>query len=224
MNDQFEFDVFLCHNSEDKPEVRKIADALEKQNIKTWLDKINLRPGTIWLDEIQQQIKQIRTVAVFIGKSGEGPWQAEEIREILIQFKKDGRLVIPVMLAYASQQPELPLGLSARTWVDFRPGKDTNPIERLIWGITGKKPNNIPESISIPANEFKQQPGYVQIQLKILKQDLAKLEKDFLDVADKKRRESNPQEQNNLQLQLDDITKKMEELEQQMNTLEVEHE
>ena len=80
MNDQFEFDVFLCHNSEDKPEVRKIADALEKQNIKTWLDQRNLRPGTIWLDEIQQQIKQIRTVAVFIGKSGVGPWQAEEIR------------------------------------------------------------------------------------------------------------------------------------------------
>jgi hypothetical protein len=224
MNDQFEFDVFLCHNSEDKPEVRKIADALEKQNIKTWLDQINLRPGTIWLDEIQQQIKQIRTVAVFIGKSGVGPWQAEEIRETLIQFKQDGRLVIPVMLAYAPQQPELPLGLNARTWVDFRPGKDTKPIEGLIWGITGKKPNNIPESISRPANKFEQQPRFVQIRLKTLKQDLAKLEKDFLDVADKKRRESNPQEQNNLQLQLDDITKKMEGLEQQINTLEVEHE
>ena len=28
------FDVFLCHNSEDKPEIRRIADDLTQQGIK----------------------------------------------------------------------------------------------------------------------------------------------------------------------------------------------
>jgi len=33
------FDVFLCHNSEDKPAVRAIAQKLVKEGIKPWLDE-----------------------------------------------------------------------------------------------------------------------------------------------------------------------------------------
>jgi hypothetical protein len=42
------FDVFLCHNSEDKPAVRKIARTLAKKEIKPWLDEKEIRPGTSW--------------------------------------------------------------------------------------------------------------------------------------------------------------------------------
>jgi hypothetical protein len=40
------FDVFLCHNSEDKPAVREIAQKLTEQTIKPWLDEDEIRPGT----------------------------------------------------------------------------------------------------------------------------------------------------------------------------------
>jgi hypothetical protein len=33
------FDVFLCHNSEDKPAVREISKLLKGNNIKPWLDE-----------------------------------------------------------------------------------------------------------------------------------------------------------------------------------------
>ncbi len=39
------FDVFLCHNSLDKPLVRKIHDILEELGIRAWLDEKQLRPG-----------------------------------------------------------------------------------------------------------------------------------------------------------------------------------
>jgi TIR domain len=42
------FDVFLCHNSEDKPAVRDIARKLSEENIKPWLDEEQIRPGTSW--------------------------------------------------------------------------------------------------------------------------------------------------------------------------------
>jgi hypothetical protein len=42
------FDVFLCHNSEDKPAVREISRKLAKNNIKPWLDEEQIRPGTSW--------------------------------------------------------------------------------------------------------------------------------------------------------------------------------
>ncbi len=60
----------------------------------------------------------------------------------------------------------------------------------------------------------------IEIRIEALKKDLDKLAKDYDDVADKKRRESNPQEQNNLQLQLDDIAKQIEVIEQKIKQLQ----
>ena len=48
MSDEDQFDVFLCHNSKDKPEVIEIAHELTRQGIKPWLDKWELRPGLAW--------------------------------------------------------------------------------------------------------------------------------------------------------------------------------
>jgi hypothetical protein len=40
------FDVFLCHNSEDKPAVREISKKLVKEGIKPWMDEEQIPPGT----------------------------------------------------------------------------------------------------------------------------------------------------------------------------------
>ena len=73
------FDVFLCHNSEDKPAVRKIAEKLSKKNIKPWLDEADIRTGGFWHTAIGQQIETAKAAAVFVGESGVGPWQYREI-------------------------------------------------------------------------------------------------------------------------------------------------
>jgi hypothetical protein len=46
--------------------------------------------------------------------------------------------VIPVILADAPGQPQLPIFLRGMTWVDFRKS-DPDPMKRLIWGVTDKK-------------------------------------------------------------------------------------
>jgi len=46
------FQVFLCHNSKDKPAVRKIARALEARKIRPWLDEDQLRPGFSWQEVV----------------------------------------------------------------------------------------------------------------------------------------------------------------------------
>ncbi|MEC4815129.1 MAG: hypothetical protein SAK29_17910, partial [Scytonema sp. PMC 1069.18] len=58
-----------------------------------------------------------------------------------------------------------------------------------------------------------------QLQIENLKQDLTKLEKDYVAVAEKKRWESNPQEQGNLQLQLDNISRQIDEIELQLRNI-----
>ena len=58
--------------------------------------------------------------------------------------------------------------------------------------------------------------SFQQMRIESLKEDLEKLKKDYQAVAQKKRRESNPQEQHNLQLQLDDIAEKIQKIESQL--------
>jgi hypothetical protein len=47
--------------------------------------------------------------------------------------------VIPVILDTCSNVPDLPLFLKSLQWVDFRVS-NPDPMQRLIWGITGRKP------------------------------------------------------------------------------------
>ena len=133
------FDVFLCHNSEDKPAVREIVRKLVKEGIKSWLDEEQIRPGTTWQTALGEQIKTIKSAAVFVGNSGIGPWQSEEIQAFLGEFVDRKCLVIPTILASANAVPELPWALKNRHCVNFRV-TDPDPLKQLIWGITGQKP------------------------------------------------------------------------------------
>ena len=135
------FDVFLCHNSEDKAAVIEVARQLQAQGIKPWLDEWELRPGLDWQDALDGQIEQIRTAAVFVGNAGLGPWQQQEVKAFLREFVERGCPVIPVLLGNAPQEPELPTFLKGKTWVDFR-RQMPDPFDRLVWGITGIRPGD----------------------------------------------------------------------------------
>ena len=137
------FDVFLCHNSKDKPAVIQIAEQLKQRKIVPWLDIWHLRPGFSWQDSLEEQINQIGAAAVFVGNSGFGPWQDQEIKAFIRAFVKRKCPVIPVLLLDAPQEPELPVFLQGLMWVDFRQ-PDPEPMRQLMWGITGNKPGTTP--------------------------------------------------------------------------------
>jgi TIR domain len=138
------FDVFLCHNSADKPAVKEIGKHLEERGILPWLDEWELPPGQPWQSLLEEQIGNIRSAAVFVGPTGVGPWQEQELYGFLREFVSRKSPVIPVLLPDAPEKPELPIFLKAMTWVDFRV-QHPNPLDRLIWGITGKRPERLGE-------------------------------------------------------------------------------
>lgn len=133
-----EFDVFMCHNGADKPAVKKIAQRLMASGVVPWLDEWELPPGRPWQPLLEQQVAKIRSAAVFVGAAGVGPWQEQELYGFLREFVSRQNPVIPVLLENAPDKPALPIFLKAMTWVDFRLS-DPDPLERLIWGITGRR-------------------------------------------------------------------------------------
>jgi hypothetical protein len=133
------FDVFLCPNTQDKPAIREIWQKLVREGIKPWLDEREIPSGTSWQTALGQQIKNIRSAAVFVGESSLGPWQDQEIQALLSQFVKRACPVIPAILPSAKTTPELPWTLANLHYVDFRV-PDPDPLKQLLWGITGQKP------------------------------------------------------------------------------------
>lgn len=154
METEKEFDVFLCHNSEDKGVVTEIANKLRLRGINPWLDIWNLRPGTDLQDALGEEIEKIQTVAVFIGSAGIGLWQRQEIKFFIREFIERDCLVFPVMLESAPDELELPPLLAGKTWVDFR-SSIPNPLEQLVWGITSKKPSITHQAVRSGKTQIK---------------------------------------------------------------------
>lgn len=132
-----EFDVFLCHNWEDKPAVRELAERLRERGLRPWLDERELRPGFPWQPKLEDVIAGIPAAAVIVG-SQMGPWQDQESAAFLRQFIKRRCAVVPVLLPGADPQ-SLPVFLDGLTYVDLA-ATVPDPIDQLMWGITGEPP------------------------------------------------------------------------------------
>jgi hypothetical protein len=136
------FNVFLSHNSKDKPVVRQLGELLKKRGLTVWLDEWELAPGQPWQQQLEQIITTTQSAAVLVGADGLGPWEEPEMRACLAEFVNRKLPVIPVLLPDAPDKPTLPLFLKAFTWVDFRGGITNEALNRLQWGITGIKPDS----------------------------------------------------------------------------------
>jgi hypothetical protein len=134
------FDVFLSHNSADKPAVRALAKELKKRELTVWLDEEQLAPGRPWQCALEEIIATVRTAAILVARDGVGPWQDKEMHACLAQCVEREIPVIPVLLPGAPTKPELPLFLTEYTWVDLRDGLTEQGLDALCWGITGQKP------------------------------------------------------------------------------------
>lgn len=162
MENQTEFDVFLCHNSKDKSEVKEIRDRLKQFGLRPWLDEQELIAGARWLKLLQEQIVQVNSAAIFFGSHGIGRVQKHEIEILSNEAIKRELSLIPVLLSTTVEKPELSPLLELRGWVDFR---EPEPIKKLFEGIKGK-----------PIDIYLQELG---IKKKILDQQLRDVETEI---------------------------------------------
>jgi len=140
---QGKYDVFLSHNSKDKPIVKEVAERLKRLGLRPWLDVERLVPGKSWVAALQKVIADIPCAAVFFGPAGIGPWEQEEMEGFLLEFVGSGARVVPVILPNAPPELELPAFLRTKTWVNLRHWQDAadDDFYRLVCGVIGKEPD-----------------------------------------------------------------------------------
>jgi tetratricopeptide (TPR) repeat protein len=152
MADEITYDVFLSHNSQDKPQVEALAHRLGKRGFIPFLDRWCLVPGEPWQEAIEEALRASASCAVFLGPGDISPWHNKEMRAALIRQARERTFrVIPVLLPGATRPDEqnLPPFLELFTWVDFRAGlEDGYAFHCLCCGIQGIAPGPPPEAES----------------------------------------------------------------------------
>jgi hypothetical protein len=92
------YDVFLSLSSADREKVKEIRQALQQRGVQSWMDEWDLPVGEASSTEIEGILSTVKTVAVFYGTNGYGPWQRAEVDIALERSLRDQCLLIPVML------------------------------------------------------------------------------------------------------------------------------
>jgi hypothetical protein len=148
-----EFDVFLSHNSGDKPWVIALKAALAERGVKVWLDRDEIRPGDLFIDALEHGIEQSRAVALIVSPEAvKSSWVKLEYQRAMVLAGADAAdlRVIPCLL----RQAVLPGFLTTLQCIDFRdPAAFKQKVDDLCWGITGIKPGQespAPEPPQVP--------------------------------------------------------------------------
>jgi GTPase SAR1 family protein len=134
--DVAEYDVFLSYNWRDQERVRALAEDLRERGLRPWMDERQLRPGLLFPQGLDDIIARVPAAALIIGAQL-GDWQKREIYAFIQQSVERGCAIVPVLLRDANTADLSPL-LQGLTWVNLAV-KEPNPIDQLVWGITGQQ-------------------------------------------------------------------------------------
>ena len=118
MSNQFQFDVFLSHNSKDKPRVRRLAERLKQAGLRVWFDEWCVGAGDIIALKVDEGLERSRVLLLCISPNAlASGWVAlERSTAVHRDPANTERRFIPLLLADC----ELPDTLRRYKYVDFR--------------------------------------------------------------------------------------------------------
>jgi hypothetical protein len=119
--------IFLSHNSNDKPFVRKLAGRLSDAGVVVWLDEVNLRIGDSLVDKIADAINNVHFVAAVISANSiTSPWVRKELSLAMTkEINGDNKVILPIVI----DDCELPNALKDKLYADFRKHRSNKVFE-----------------------------------------------------------------------------------------------
>jgi TIR domain len=114
----FRYDVFLSHNTGDKPQVCRLAERLKKAGLRVWFDEWVMRPGDDIYVAIEHGLGAAWVQVLCLSPAALGSdWVTLERSTVLFRDPTNaGRRFIPLVLIDC----ELPDTLRRYKYVDFR--------------------------------------------------------------------------------------------------------
>lgn len=130
-------EVCVLYNDEDGSLARRIGQHLKSQELRVCYEN-GKRTVEIHTPQLDVIIGKARCLIILIGRTGFGPWHISEMEQILEEFVRRGKPVIPVLLEKSPSRPDLGGALSIITWLELRGRVDDEAMNRLRVCILGE--------------------------------------------------------------------------------------
>lgn len=114
----FQFDVFISHNSVDKPVVRDIADKLKSDGFLVWFDEWVILPGMSIPNEIEKGLQESRALVLCMSDAAfASDWVTLERQTALFRdpINRERNLVLLLL-----SDAEIPDMLKQFVYIDYR--------------------------------------------------------------------------------------------------------
>src|SRR5215218_3691233 len=100
MADRFTYDVFLSHNSRDKPRVRKLAEELRAAGLRVWFDEWVIKPGDDIYLAVERGLQAARIQLLCMSRAAlDSNWVSLERSTVLFRDPSNvDRRFIPLLL------------------------------------------------------------------------------------------------------------------------------
>jgi GTPase SAR1 family protein len=129
MADPIRCDVFLSHNSKDKPVVRRLAERLKGAGLRVWFDEWAIKPGDDIYLAVERGLQDSRIQILCLSPAALGSdWVSLERSTVLFRDPANkNRRFIPLLIA----ECELPDTLRRYKYIDYRKATKT-AFEELL--------------------------------------------------------------------------------------------
>ncbi len=123
-NEKFKYDIFLSHNSKDKPAVRKLAERLRRDGVQVWFDEWIIRTGDDIYLQIEKGLEESRVLILFMSPNTFGSdWvNLERSTSLFRDPANRQRRFVPLLLAGC----EIPDVLRRYKYIDFRKKEESS--------------------------------------------------------------------------------------------------
>jgi len=110
-------DIFLCHSSEDKEFVRRLAHDLHEFRVSAWFDEWELEPGDSLFDRIGDALESSVYVGVVLSPASiESRWCKKELNQALArEIRLGAKTILPMRIENVS----MPAFLEEKFYLDF---------------------------------------------------------------------------------------------------------
>lgn len=174
--------IFLSHNSNDKPFVRKLASDLRRNGFYVWVDEAEIKLGDSLIEKIREGIDKVSYVGVVLSNNSiNSEWVKREI-DIAMNQEIEGKRVkvLPIML----EKVDMPSFLIGKLYADFTTDKNyKNGLELIKQRLKESPDSTLKSQMNAEEIEFyKQQLENIKLELNVTRGEkrmlLERLEKE----------------------------------------------
>jgi hypothetical protein len=95
-------DAFISYPHTHREWAERLDVALRARGVSTWLDDVDLKPGSSWREEVERAIGEARTILVLVGAEAAGEQQRAEWRVALEAVWRDPtKRLVPILIGDA---------------------------------------------------------------------------------------------------------------------------